>query len=221
VINFQSGAVPKETYNPFQVEVEAENVAEDKKESIKPISIETQTPVSILSNASATSGTSQEDVKASIQKSIITVGKMNEIVKNSVASAQQSLKSMETPIQVIPPAKVVTMSPSAPVAQPTAPEVNAQRLQHFLKAEAASRQILVPAPSIPAPSAPTPAIRQPTTSNIPLAPTSANLMANRSSQPPKWTPSKVGPAVIVYDPNPKINAAVHTMINMGFSNEGK
>ena len=66
---------------------------------------------------------------------------------------------------------------------------------------------------------------------FPLATTPANLKANRysmksSSQTeavataPSPPNVKFGPAVVQYDPNPKINTAVHTMMNMGFSNDG-
>lgn len=43
------------------------------------------------------------------------------------------------------------------------------------------------------------------------------------SEPSSFEPikPKYEPAVIVYDPNPKVNAAVHTMMNMGFTNEGE
>ncbi|CAO1326604.1 unnamed protein product [Diamesa serratosioi] len=66
---------------------------------------------------------------------------------------------------------------------------------------------------------------------FPLATTPANMKANRYSmnstsqiEAVATTPSapivKFGPAVVQYDPNPKINTAVHTMMNMGFSNDG-
>jgi hypothetical protein len=47
----------------------------------------------------------------------------------------------------------------------------------------------------------------------------ANLRASGNFIETERKPEQFEPAVIVYDPNPKINAAVHTMINMGFTNE--
>lgn len=193
--------VPKVDYNPFA-----------SKESTPSVSIETQTPSAILSMTDP-SGLSQSQ---SIQKSIETVEQMNEIVKNSVALAQKSLESFQKPAEVIP---IQVQPPSAPevvkvdAPRPSAPEVKKSEIQ---------------LPAAPKPATPTAAIRQPMF-NIPSASTPANMMANRlstgatrkvSPTEAKWTPPKVGPAVIVYDPNPKINASVHTMINMGFSNEG-
>jgi hypothetical protein len=37
---------------------------------------------------------------------------------------------------------------------------------------------------------------------------------------PEAGPGAVGPAVIVYDSNPKINRSIHAMVEMGYSNEG-
>lgn len=61
---------------------------------------------------------------------------------------------------------------------------------------------------------------------FPLASTPANLKANRFSMSTSQAEAiakpivTFGPAVVQYDPNPKINTAVHTMMNMGFSNDG-
>lgn len=58
-------------------------------------------------------------------------------------------------------------------------------------------------------------------SAFPLASTPANMKANRYSTVAPSAPTvKFGPAVVQYDPNPKINTAIHTMMNMGFSNDG-
>lgn len=213
IVNPESGAVPKESSNPFRVEP-----------MITSVSTETQTPTSLASIASAVS--SQEEMNASIRQSIATVGQMNDIVKNSIASAQESLKSIpKTRVVQIQTVEPEAPRPSAPApVQPILrlPQINLQRIDHFIPhviAPVAS----APPPAMPAQASPMPAVRQAPSqpSNIPSTSTTANVNATRTSEAPKWKPSAMGPAVIVYDPNPKINAAVHTMINMGFSNEGK
>lgn len=61
---------------------------------------------------------------------------------------------------------------------------------------------------------------------FPLASTPANLKANRFSMTTNQAEAVAkpivtfGPAVVQYDPNVKINSAVHTMMSMGFSNDG-
>lgn len=248
-VNPSSGAVPKGAYSPFEKPV----VVEEQNESIKSVSIETQTPTSLMSIAGA-AAVSQEEVHASIQQSIETAGKLNEIVKHYVASAQQSLSNIPTPevVQVkapeivhpvksaepmqpaperIIPITVEAPKPPAPQPQVKLPEVNYHRLEHFLPSAMPPKPVEAIRPTAPSfwdnpmNYAPKPAARQPpataaSSSSSPATATPANLIA-RLTQPPKWTPPKMGPAVIVYDPNPKINTAVHTMINMGFSNEGK
>jgi hypothetical protein len=208
----------------------------------KSVSTETQTPKSISSGFDSSSLPTPEEVRASIQKSIETVGEMSEMVKNSVASAQQSLLDFQQPeAYVEPPAAqpkplpVLVLKPIQPTFQlinserratsvasqatPVATSVAAQATP--VASSVASQATLVtdpvPAPVSTPPVAAARLIWPPTAPQV-SANTPANLMANGMGAKPKAP--QTGPAVIVYDPNPKINTAVHTMLAMGFSNDG-
>jgi len=218
-------------------EPETATEADKNNESLKSVSAETQTPTSITSGFNSLLPT-PEEVRASIQKSIETVGEMSEMVRNSVASAQQSLNDFQNQAAAVS----VVPEPSTPSAQmidserkansvasqatPVATSVAAQATP--VASSVASQATIAPEP-VPAPVATAPVFPPvppraasrliwPPTSFPTSATTPANLMANGSGTKSKTT--LPGPAVIVYDPNPKINAAVHTMIAMGFSNDG-
>lgn len=185
-VDSKTGAIPK---NSNQVSVDAEiQTNENKSDSIKSNSIETQTPSTLLSSID------QQQLQASVQKSM-------EIVQKSIESIH---KSMETSIAQKPEnAQVEVEQPKSVtekeiiVEQPkVVPEINPEIVN--------MRRDIYPN-------------LQPTAPVIPET-SQANLNAARLSQNKK---QHFEPAVVVYDPNPKINAAVHTMMNMGFSNEGK
>lgn len=179
-------SMPSKAQNTEQNFKDNSCVSEEKTESIK--SVETQTSTPILSGFNSSSEVSQEQVQASVKMSIETAGKMNDLVLSSLASAQQSLSSIQVPVSS------QFGNVLAPQIIPSAPEI-------VDRPKASSVPTLV----------------------LPSASTPANLMANRLSagnQAPHSKPSSVGPAVIVYDPNPKINSSVNQMIGMGFSNEG-
>lgn len=200
VVNQGTGAIPKGTSNPFEEPTAEPSEAEIKLDSIKSVSSDSQKEASLLSNVAAVSIPSAEEVNASIRKSIETVGKMNEIVKNSVASAQQSLNTMPQPVDVVPIPKVVTPAPLP------APKVPVELVFPRFDAPLASNHKLTFPPSHTA-TTPTTPIAAPRPSS------SDNFIPNPNL---KWKTAsgKVGPAIIVYDPNPKINAAVHTMVKI-------
>lgn len=235
--------------------------SDSKNTSLKSVTAETQTPTSLLSNASV--GMTREEVRSSIQKSIETVGELSDMVKNSVALAQQSLQSVQQP--PAPHVAAPEMQPilrlrrcddtatvEAPIASAPAPpkqvRIDTSELNNFIRKEADS--ISPPTPKIevprsgaadvrrdprielifrpneaPAPQqpqvAPVVAPRQPPVLGTLSALTQANLAANRLSTGARPKTVAAGPAVVVYDPNPKINSSVHQMMGMGFSNEGE
>ncbi|CRK90994.1 CLUMA_CG004682, isoform A [Clunio marinus] len=167
-----TGAIPKK-------------IEPTKDESIKTasVSIETQTQSSLMIDA-------EKSQAASIHKSIQTAEQINEIVKDSIATAQAAIKSIPTQVEEPQQAVQVEVAAAAPIKVETAPK---------------------------------PAARGPLILNMKET-NPANLRATRNSSvaakpASRPTSSSVGPAVIVYDANPKINAAVHQMMNMGFSNE--
>ena len=184
----KTGAIPK---NINQVSVDAEiQTNEDKADSIKSVSIETQTPSSLLS------GMNQQQLQASVQKSIDIVQKsiesIHKSIETTIAQKPENIPKVEVPVEQ---PKSVTEK-EIPVEQPkVVPEVNMRRDIY--------PNLQPSAPVIPETS-------------------QANLNAARLSQinDNKKPQQKFEPAVVVYDPNPKINSAVHTMMNMGFSNEG-
>jgi len=209
-------------------------------DSFKSISTETQTAMAIGDNAALLS---QEEIRASIQKSIETVGEMSEMVKNAVANAQKSLADVQpttetTPLlapEPTPSAQMIDSEKKAnSIASQASPVANSVAAQATPAAKSVASQATPITETPSAPSAP-PAYAPPTytpTSAPSAAPrniwppvfsqasTQANLMANRISSATKPKAPQPGPAVIVYDPNPKINAAVHTMLAMGYSNDG-
>jgi hypothetical protein len=180
----KTGAIPK---NINQVSVDAEiQTNEDKADFIKSISIETQTPSSLLS------GMNQQQLQASVQKSIDIVQKSIESIHKSIETsiAQKPENSAQASVEQ----QKSVIEKEIPVEQPkVVPEVNMRRDIY--------PNLQPSAPVIPETS-------------------QANLNAARLSQINNNKPQqKFEPAVVVYDPNPKINSAVHTMMNMGFSNE--
>lgn len=210
-------------------------------DSFKSISTETQTAMASGDNAALLS---QEEIRASIQKSIETVGEMSAMVANAVATAQKSLADVQpaketTPLLApnpTPSAQIIdsekTANSIASQASPVANSVAAQATP-VAKSVASQATPVTETPSAPPAYAP-PTYTPPTSAPPSAAPrqawpsvfsqasTQANLMANRmSSGTKRKAPQVVGPAVIVYDPNPKINAAVHTMLAMGYSNDGE
>jgi hypothetical protein len=193
-VNPESGAVPKHS-NVDQASAQINDeirADEDKNVSIKSVSIETQTPVSLLSG-----GLNQQQLQASVQKSI-------DIVQKSIESIHKSMETntpqVEVPVAVEQPKSVTEKEAPASIEQPkVVPEINSNVNMR--------RDIY---PNL-----------QPTAPLIPET-SQANLNAARLSQinNSKKPQQKFEPAVVVYDPNPKINSSVHTMMNMGFSNEG-
>ncbi|KAL7031929.1 hypothetical protein ACKWTF_007175 [Chironomus riparius] len=182
----KTGAIPK---NINQVSVDAEiQTNEDKADSIKSVSIETQTPSSLLS------GMNQQQLQASVQKSIDIVQKSIESIHKSIeTSAQKPENSPQVEVPVEQPKSVTEKEIS--VEKPNVvPDVNMRRDIY---------------PNLP-PSAPV--IPETSQANLNAARLSQIINNNKPQQ-------KFEPAVVVYDPNPKINSAVHTMMNMGFSNE--
>lgn len=207
-------------------EPEAASDNEKYNESLKSVSTETQTP-SVLSSVTSSAIPTPEEVRATIQKSIESVGELSEMVRNSIASAQQSLSSFQQPEVTVPkpvkadepPPKVVT-----PEVTPSAQMIDSERKATSVASQATpngtsvASQITESVSFIP--TAPSASVSRPIWPPIPPRRTSpvsqANLMATTSGTKPK-----AGPAVIVYDPNPKVNTAVHTMMAMGFSNDGE
>lgn len=153
-------------------------------------------------------------------------GNSNQFIANEKASSESNQ------IQKL---AEVTVVPTPNEEAPKAPELPAR--DNVWKITAQQEQFSVQSPRVSYPII-APFVEQQTSElypNLPpifpLATTPANLKANRYSMkstshaeavaaaPPAPT-VKFGPAVVQYDPNPKINTAVHTMMNMGFSNDG-
>lgn len=188
----KTGAIPK---NLNQVTVDAENQTnENKSDSTKSISIETQTPSSLLN------GINQQQLQESVQKSM-------EIVQKSIESIH---KSMETSIAQKPESE---QDEVGPVEQPKS---------------VTEKEVIVKQPKVVPEINPVAVnMRRDIYPNLqptaPVIPETSQANLNAASLHPinnKKPQQKFEPAVVVYDPNPKINTAVHTMMNMGFSNEG-
>lgn len=134
----------------------------------------------------------QHELQASVQKSI-------EIVQKSIENIQ---KSMESAASVEPekvePVKIAT--PQSSIAIET--------------------EILQPTPysSIIYPQLPNPEI---VFAPLPTAPSRSQANVRAAGRPIKIEkkPPTFAPAVVVYDPNPKINSSIHKMMAMGFTNE--
>ena len=201
-VNPETGAVPKHS-NVDQASAQIDDeiqTNEDKNVSIKSISIETQTPTSLLSG-----GFNQQQLQASVQKSIDIVQKSIESIHKSMETStpqkpENINAQVEAPVPIEQPKSVTEKEAPASIEQPkVVPEINSNvNLRRDIY------------PNL-----------QPTAPLIPET-SQANLNAVRLSQinNNKKPQQKFEPAVVVYDPNPKINSSVHTMMNMGFSNEG-
>lgn len=192
VFDPKTGAIPKakSVDNASQVDVdEFTSSSESKRDSIKSVTTETQTQISIMSDLQ------QKQLQASVQKSI-------DIVKKSIQSIKKSGENFglqdDDEANKLSIAQAVPSTPSYGFTENVYPSLPTAPVENL--------------PSIPVAvtnAAPAPVVQ--------AAPelSQANMKATEPSR------SKFAPAVIVYDPNPKINAAVHTMMQMGFSNEGK
>lgn len=183
----KTGAIPKtskfasvDATSQADIDVEIQ-ISDAKSDSIKSVSIETQTPSSLFLSGFP----NQEQLQASVQKSI-------DIVQKSIESIH---KSME-PTPTTSTQKQETEEAAASVAAAVVPEK-------------------IDTPQQPAPRRDIYPVLKPTAPIMPEQ-SQANKNASKMAQPKQ----KFEPAVVVYDPNPKINAAVHTMMQMGFSNEG-
>lgn len=220
--------------------IEPQADSETKSEATKSVSMETQTPAFLAPTPAFVapvepSEMTQEEVRSSIQRSINQIGELSQVVRDSVALAQESLKNVHQPILqpiVFPTPKPVQqpgeiLQPvvvSPPAVAPETPKLRLEGNVCILKvAEPTTPVAAIPEASAPttSQSAPKPAARQPSILGDLSALTQANLAAARSSTGAKRKAPQVGPAVVVYDPNPKINDSVHQMMNMGFSNEGE
>lgn len=192
VVDAATGAIPKKLSvdNSSQVDVDLPGA---KQESI---SIETQTPTSLLSDAT------QQELQASVQKSIEIVQKSIETIQKTMENAKEKsippvevevvVAEMITPPKPQPRQIEEVVPPKAVVAPPYG-----FLYQQFKQSQEQAKPIVIPPPL------------------------QANATAPPVAQENKPNAVKFEPAVVVYDPNPKINAAVHTMMNMGFTNEGK
>jgi hypothetical protein len=199
IVDFSTGAIPKHSTSVQVDMLEQEDAAGSIPKNSSAIdnasqvemplvSIETQTPTSLMSNET------KMELQASVQKSIDIVQKSLETIQKTMENAQEKL---------IPP--------------PVAATTPTQTQQADVLNETSAIPLVAPTTSAAPASAPPygflyPKINQQQESQ-------ANEVARRGA-PNKTLTVKFEPAVMVYDPNPKINAAVHTMMNMGFNNEG-
>ena len=177
-------------------------------DSIKSISTETQTQSSSLSH---------DQLRASLQKSLEAVGEMRDMVKNSVAMSQKTLDDVQEPEDGI---RVYPYNPSINLidSERKATSVASQAAPVSSSVGSQAVNVTEAKPSAP----PIDEARQiwpPVSFSSSIASTQANLKAQSSTETKPKVQSE--PAVVVYDPNPKINAAVHTMLAMGFSNDGE
>lgn len=215
VVAPNTGAVPKGVSAQVDIEIQTEEV---KNDSIKSVTAETQTPSSLLGNI--TQQQLQDSVQKSIdivQKSIVTIQKTIENTtpqhsdESASAAVVQSVEPVPPSLSLSAPKYVVTIpSPVGSTPKQAPPPPLTSGPSYFRKIEPIAqpvRKIEPTAPTVPvAVERNQPALSQ------------ANMKA--TDLYPKINQQKFPPAVVVYDPNPKINAAVHTMMNMGFSNEG-
>lgn len=205
----KTGAIPKNisvaAEIPAQIDVEIQT-NEEKRDSIKSISTETQTqtPSALLN------GLSPQQLQESVQKSI-------DIVQKSIESIQKSMESANSQ-ETAQAAAAATIVANQPIVPKPAPRVEAPKLvATTVEAPPAALQITNPFfgfghdiyPSLQ---------QQQEKPTAPIVVVPEVSQANSNAMAAKKT--KFAPAVIVYDPNPKINSAVHTMLQMGFTNEG-
>lgn len=137
---------------------------------------------------------SKEELQASVQKSIEIVQKSIETIQKSMESASATF-SKESSIQNTTP--VTSQQASIIVDEPKVEQSAGAPLYGIIYSQ-------------PIPTAPIQSRANAMASGIIQ---DANII---SAKKPETFP----PAVVVYDPNPRINTAVHTMMNMGFTNEG-
>lgn len=177
-----TGAIPKKIAidNSSQVDVD---LPAAKQESI---SIETQTPTSLLSEST------QQELQASVQKSIEIVQKSIETIQKTMENAKEkSIAPVEVLAEIIPQQTEVVAPPKE--AAVAAPPYGFLYQQFKQSQEQAKASVASPPPP--------------------------QSRANFVAQENKPNAVKFEPAVLVYDRDVKINAAVHTMMNMGFTNE--
>ena len=176
--------------NSYQVDVEIQ-----KDDSIKSVSIENQTSTSILS------GNNQQELEAPVEKSPDIEQKSIENIHKSIETSnfEMSENSLHNDVPNEQSKSVdekEVLIEQAEVVIVIDSEVNMRQYQDSIYQNEQSTAQIIPETS---------------KSN-----TTATIMLDINEKPQQ----KLEPPVIAYDPNPKINSAVYTMMKLGFSNEG-